>query len=156
MICRPYILQRKRKAVDGLLMACLDVHVFTSIYMYWVGWGGIYMDWKVIHGYPNKVWRHSRSLELISYGIVFFSHNKSANGTFQPDFSVKRTGLKKTIYDHVGLQAAVGYPYSWLDIGLYGVEGEKKWTYVSFSCTNPTPQATVLWTFSYDGKWFHS
>jgi hypothetical protein len=32
------------------------------------------------------------SLELISYGTIFFSHNKSANSTFQPGFSVKRMG----------------------------------------------------------------
>ena len=29
-------------------------------------------------------------LKLISHGILFFSHNKSANNTFQSGFSVKR------------------------------------------------------------------
>jgi hypothetical protein len=28
---------------------------------------------------------------FFSEGIIFFSHNKSANNIFQPDFSVKRT-----------------------------------------------------------------
>jgi hypothetical protein len=34
------------------------------------------------------------SLELISHGTVFFSHNKSANSTFQPGFSAKRTAIR--------------------------------------------------------------
>ena len=34
------------------------------------------------------------SLEIISHGTVFFSHNKSANSTFQSGFSAKQTGPK--------------------------------------------------------------
>jgi len=36
----------------------------------------------------------SCSLELISYDIVFFSHNKSANSILQPGFSAKRASSR--------------------------------------------------------------
>jgi hypothetical protein len=41
---------------------------------------------------PLKAFRTPCSLELISHGTVFFSHNKSANSTFRHGLSAKRTG----------------------------------------------------------------
>ena len=38
---------------------------------------------------------------LISHGTIFFSHNKSANSTFQPDFSVKRTRQSLILAEHL-------------------------------------------------------
>jgi hypothetical protein len=40
--------------------------------------------------------RLNLSVWFISHGIIFFSHNKSANITFLPGFSVNRTGLANT------------------------------------------------------------
>jgi hypothetical protein len=37
---------------------------------------------------------------FFSEGTVFFSHNKSANNTFQPGFSAKRTG--RAVQDNAG------------------------------------------------------
>jgi len=43
------------------------------------------------------------ALELISHGTIFFSHNKSANGTFQPDFLAKQTVQPDEVFRPVRL-----------------------------------------------------
>jgi hypothetical protein len=40
--------------------------------------------------------RLNLSVWFISYDTIFFSHNKSANSTFLPDFSANQTGLANT------------------------------------------------------------
>jgi hypothetical protein len=54
--------------------------------------GAIYMEVLIRIGRGH---RNFFSLSACCHGIMFFSHSKSANSVFQPDFSVKRTGVGK-------------------------------------------------------------
>jgi hypothetical protein len=97
----------KQRMIEGStlifleVVSCLIIHLmyFSSIYIRYetLFWESLSKESTNTRGVLNL------SAWLISHGTVFFPHNKSANSTFQPGFSVKRTAP----YEHVSSDTLV-------------------------------------------------